>query len=511
MDPHTNPESTNVSAATASATPTMTEGGASSQPTGAPPAAPAAASASASATTINAETQAEIDEAMAELFGPGGGGSAKRSAGRPKVSATAAQHAHDITPVGGVQKAALRGPRVVSAGREHRTGKVVSVGPTDIFFEFGPKELGVAQRIHWPEDQLPTVGSEVEVAIERFEAAESLYICSRPGAVVKAAWESLEVGQTVEGKVVGVNKGGLEVEVAGHRAFMPASQVSLERIPDLSVMIGEKLTCQVAQIDRRGKGNIVLSRRDLLAAERKEKAAKLKDTLNVGDTLDGTVRKIMPFGAFIDIGGVDGLIHISDLSYDRVGFGEQAIAKHLAEGQQVKVKVLKVEWNDADPKKSRISLGMKQLAADPFQTAVNDIKEGADVGGRITRLADFGAFVELAPGVEGLVHVSEIAWRRIGHPKDVLKENEVVRCKVLKIDPGSRKISLSIKAMTEAPAPAGGGEGGGGGGFGRGGKGGKDRMPMRSVEEITKETPALRRLRAQAALKAKSQQLKGGF
>lgn len=502
MDPHTNSVSTD---AASSAAPTDASAVI-------PPAAPGAApTAAPSATAINAETQAEIDEAMAELFGGGGGaggGGAKKERGpKPssKVSATAAQHAHDITPVGGAQKAALRGPRVVSAGREHRLGKVVSVGPTDIFFEFGPKELGVAQRINWPEDALPVVGTEVEVVIERFEAAESLFICSRPGSVVKADWENLEVGQTVEAKVVGTNKGGLELEVAGHRAFMPASQVSLERIPDLSVMIGEKLTCQVAQIDKRGKGNIVLSRRDLLAVERKEKAGKLKDTLNEGDTLDGVVRKIMAFGAFVDIGGVDGLVHISDISYDRVGFGEQAIGKHIKEGQQVKVKVLKIEWNDADPKKSRISLGLKQLAADPFQTAVNDIKEGAEVGGRITRLADFGAFVELAPGVEGLVHVSEIAWKRIGHPKDVLKENEVVRCKVLKIDPGSRKISLSVKALTEAPAPPSAGPGG------KGGKGGKDRMPMRSAEEIMKETPALRRLRAQAALKAKSQQLKGGF
>jgi small subunit ribosomal protein S1 len=484
MDPHTNPSA-----------PTDPNIPVTAQP-------PAPASPPAPATHINADTQAEIDEAMAELFGPGGGGgtSGKKSVTPkpPRGTATAAQHAHDITPVGGAQKPAVRGPRVVSAGREHRTGKVVSVGPSDIFIEFGPKELGVAAKTQWPEDQMPVVGSDLEVVIDRFEAAESIFVCSRPGTVVKAAWESLDVGQTVEGKVVGVNKGGLEVEVAGHRAFMPASQVSLERIPDLSVMVGEKLTCQVAQIDRRGKGNIVLSRRDLLAAERKDKASKLKDTLKEGDTLDGTVRKLMPFGAFVDVGGVDGLVHISDLSYDRVGFGEQAIAKHLSEGQQIKVRVLKIEWNDADPKKSRISLGVKQLAADPFSTAVNDIKEGAEVGGRITRLAEFGAFVELAPGVEGLVHVSEIAWKRIGHPKDVLKENEVVRCKVLKLDPSNRKISLSIKAMTEAPAaPA--------------GRPGKDRMPMRSPEEILKETPALRRLRAQAALKAKSQQLKGGF
>lgn len=497
MDPHSNADSVPASDPAATSRNPETPSTGPAEATANQPAEAAAQPAPA----IDAETQAEIDEAMAALGlapgaapakGGGGGG------GKKKASATLAQHAHDIEPIGGIAKPVVRGPRVVQAGREHRSGKVVSVGPTDIFFEFGPKELGVAQRIHWPEDQLPVVGTEVEVVIERFEPAESLYICSRPGAVTKAAWESLEVGQTVEGKVVGVNKGGLDVEVAQHRAFLPASQVSLDRVPDLSVFIGEKLTCQVAQVDKRGKGNIVLSRRDLLSAERKEKAGKLKDTLHEGDTIDGTVRKIMPFGAFVDIGGVDGLVHISDLSYDRVGFGEQAIGKHLAEGQQVKVKVLKVEWNEEDIKKSRISLGVKQLASDPFQTAAGDIKEGAEVGGRITRLADFGAFVELAPGVEGLVHVSEIAHRRIAHPKDVLKENEVVRCKVLKLDPGARKISLSIKALMEAPAaPA--------------GRGGKDRTPSRSVEEITKETPALRRLRAQAAMRAKSQQLKGGF
>jgi small subunit ribosomal protein S1 len=185
--------------------------------------------------------------------------------------------------------------------------------------------------------------------------------------------------------------------------------------------------------------------------------------------------------------------------------GEQAIAKHIKEGQQVKVKILKIEWNDEDMRKSRIGLGLKQLSADPFQTAVADIKEGAEVGGKVTRLSDFGAFVELAPGVDGLVHVSEIAHRRINHPQDVLKIDEVVRCKVLKIDPGTRRISLSIKAMLPAPEPV--------AGPGGKGKGDKDRGPKRTAEDIMKDTPALRRLRAQAAArdKAKGGALKGGF
>lgn len=462
------------------------------------------AHAAANPAHVDAATQAEIDEAMAAIgLGPapasGGGGSG--GGGRKKGGGQAnAPHGvdHKVTPIGGAQKPKVHGPRVVQAGREHRKGLVVSIGPTDVFLEFGPKSLGVAPKSGWPEDQLPKVGEEIEVVVEKFEPNEQIYVCSKPGTVVKAAWENLEIGQTVEGRVVAVNKGGLEVEVSGHRAFMPASQVSLDRIPDLSVMIGEKLTCQVSQLDKRGRGNIVLSRRDLLEAERREKAGKLKDTLHEGDTVDGTVRKIMPFGAFVDVGGVDGLVHISDLTYDRIGFGEQAIAKHLKEGQVVKCRVLKVEWNDQDMRKSRISLGMKQLASDPFQTAVSDIKEGATVGGRVTRLAEFGAFVELAPGVEGLVHVSEIAYKRVNHPQDELKQDQVVQAKVLKIDPDSRRISLSLKALLEAPAaPA-------------GKKGDKER-PGRTAEEIQKETPALRRMREQAKLRTAEQGMKGGF
>lgn len=463
------------------------------------------------APALSSEVTSEIDEAMAALGftdAPAAGGERKAKKDRQRP---VARPERNVTPIGGYERPKVHGPRVVQAGREHRTGTVVSVGPTDIFLEFGPKELGVAPRAQWPEDQLPVVGTEIEVVVDKYESSENIFVCSRPGAVVKAAWENLEIGQIVEARVSGVNKGGLELEVGGHRAFMPASQVSLDRIPDLSVFIGEKMTCQVSQLDRSGRGNIVLSRRDLLQKERIENAAKLKDTLQEGQTLDGTVRKIMPFGAFVDIGGVDGLVHISDLTYDRTGFGENAVSKHVKEGQQVRVKVLKIEWDAGDIRKSRISLGLKQLAADPFQTAISDIKESAEVGGRVTRLAEFGAFIELAPGVEGLVHVSEIAHRRIGHPQDELKVDQVVQCKVLKIDPDSRRISLSIKAMLPAPEPMGGGGGGGRGGSG-GGRGRRDQGGTpRTEEEIRAETPAMRRLRAQAALRAKQQQLKGGF
>jgi predicted RNA-binding protein with RPS1 domain len=436
---------------------------------------------------LDAQTMAEVEAMMSDANAGTGG----------RVKAPA----HDVVvPKGGRQAAPVRGPRVVQSGREHRTGKVVSVGPNDIFIEFGPKELGVLPRLQYKEgDELPVVGGEVEVVVDKFSAEESLFICSKPGAIVKAAWELLEIGQNVEARVTGTNKGGLELEVAGHRAFMPASQVSLDRIPDLSVMIGEKLVCQVMQLDRRGAGNIVLSRRDLLKAERQEKASKLKDTLKEGQVVEGTVRKIMPFGAFVDIGGIDGLCHISDMTYDRVMPTEKNVQKYVKEGDKVKVQILKLDI-DGD----RVSLGMKQLGEDPFMSATKgEIVEGATVTGSVVRLTEFGAFVKLAEGVDGLVHISEIARRRINKPDDVLKVDQVVQAKVLKIDPGTRKIALSIKALTpeEAPAPG-----------SREAKfaekrAARDAADAARLAELEKETPELRRKREQFRNKS----LTGGF
>jgi ribosomal protein S1 len=440
-------------------------------------------SATTPSTGISAEMHAEIEAAMKEMEQHGAAASAKP--GRP---------------------AQIRGPRVVQAGREHRTGKVVSVGPTDIFVEFGPKELGVVPRIQYPEDQVPVKDQELEVVIDKFESSEGIFLCSRPGAVQKADWELLEAGQVIEARVTGVVKGGLELEVAGHRAFMPASQISSDRVEDLSVFVGEKMKCTVTRVERMGKGNIVLSRRDVLDAERQAQAEKLKESLQEGQTVEGVVRKIMPFGAFVDIGGIDGLVHLSDLTYDRVGFGEKAVQKFVKEGQKVTVRILKLDWEN-----KRLSLGLKQTQSDPFATAVNAIVEGAEVSGRVTKILEFGAFVEIGPGVEGLVHISELDHKRIAKVDDAVKPDEIVRAKVLKIDKDNRRISLSIKALKPLPeiAMGGGGQGGGmggGSGGGRGGKGKKD-FGGRSAEEILKETPALRRMREQA----RNMKFKGGI
>ncbi len=415
---------------------------------------------------LSDELEAEIDDAMAAMEREG-------SLEAPKQPA----------PAGGAAKPAIRGPRVVSGGREHRTGVVVSVGPTDIFVEFGPKELGVVEKSQFGEKPLPEKGDQVELVVNRFDPAESIFICTLPGTVQKADWELLEPGQAVEARVTGTNKGGLELEVAGHRAFMPASQVSLDRVPDLSVFVGEKMACEVQRVDRRGKGNIVLSRRNILQQERQERAKELREKLEEGQTVEGTVRKVMPFGAFVDLGGVDGLVHISDMTHERVPPTEKNVQKFVKEGQAVKVVILKINWEE-----NRISLGMKQLQDDPFVTAMNEVVEGAVVTGRVVQTAEFGAFVEVAPGVQGLVHISELDWKRVATVEEVVKPDEVVKVKVLKIDPETRKVSLSIKQTKEAPQRP-GGPGGRGKGRGRG-----DR-DTRSPEEILKETPEFRRMR----------------
>ena len=453
---------------------------------------------------LDAETEAEIAKAMQEATSPSAGEG-------PSPVMDAALHTPELPDIAphempapeeleaahaAAEKRPIRGPRVVQGGREHRTGLVVSVGPSDIFIEFGPRELGVLPRTQFKDDEtLPVVTNEIEVVVERYDAAESLYLCSRPGAVQKADWELLQTGQIVEARVTGKNKGGLELEVAKHRAFMPASQIDVHRIDDLSVFIGEKMQCKVIRVDRSGRGNITLSRRDLVAEERKQQFEKLKETLAVGQTVEGIVRKIMPFGAFVDIGGVDGLLHVSDLSHDRTTKVENVVK----EGDAVNVQVLKLDWDN-----NRHSLGLKQLQEDPWTASLGEIKEGDELTGTVKKLMEFGAFIEIAPGVEGLAHISELSWQRVQKSSDVVQPGKVVKVKVLKLDADTRKISLSMKQCSDNPVPKGMKKT-----RGKGRRGGE--VDTRSADEILKETPALRRAREQAKKSEKEKGLKSGL
>ncbi|MFZ9880014.1 MAG: 30S ribosomal protein S1 [Phycisphaerales bacterium] len=386
-------------------------------------------------------------------------------------------------------------------GRQVRQGTIIRIHNGDVFVEFGPRSQGVcplSQFLASGDKQPPVVGSERGFVEERFDPFEGLSILSHEGAVQKADSGTLQVGQIVEARCTGMNKGGLDMEIAHHRAFMPAGQVDVRHIADISVFIGEKFPVQIVELNK-DKNRLVVSRKAIVAAERAEQREKLLAVLEVGQTRTATITSVQSYGAFADIGGVDGLIHVSDLSYERV----KNPADVVKVGQVVTVKVVKLDLSQTPPK---IGLGMKQLMADPAIAAMESIESGGTVTGRVTKIMQFGAFIEIAPGIEGLVHISEISHDRIATVDKALRANEIVNCKVLSIDHGKKRISLSIKALIDAPArpepkqgESGGGPGRGGpgrGGPGRGGRGGKG--GLRDDEPIVArpEDPTLRRLRA---------------
>ncbi len=321
-------------------------------------------------------------------------------------------------------------------GRQLKTGTVVRVHGDDVFVEFGPKSLGVCPRSEF--ENPPTVGERLEFTVDRYDAKEGLLLLGRKGAIHKAVWETLGVGQVVEARCTGHNKGGLELEVAQHRAFMPAGQIDLQHIDDLSVFAGQKLPCEIIELDR-SRGRIILSRRRILEAERAVQRDKILSELAVGQTHPAVIRSIQAYGAFADLGGVDGLIHISDICHDRI--------KHPSErvklGDQVQVQVLKLDLEHDPP---RVSLGMKQCLADPYHGQISAISEGDTLTGKVTRIMPYGAFVEIAPGIEGLIHISQLAEERVTRVGSIVKPNEVVTVKVLDVDPKNKRISLSLRA-----------------------------------------------------------------
>jgi ribosomal protein S1 len=227
------------------------------------------------------------------------------------------------------------------------------------------------------------------------------------------------------------------MELAGHAAFMPAGQVAIHHVPDLKIMIGEKFACEVIELNKRAN-RIVLSRRCVLKAERETAKMEMLGTINVGDTHDATITSVQPYGAFADIGGLEGLIHKSEMTWER----NIDPAKFVKVGDVVRIQILDFNRDEEEPK---LSFGMKQLIEDPFVSSMADVAVGEMVNGTVTKLADFGAFVDLGSGTEGLIHISELADHRIKSPKDVVKEQQVVTVKVLSVDAATRRIGLSLK------------------------------------------------------------------
>jgi len=330
-------------------------------------------------------------------------------------------------------------------GQETRSGpqqgKVIGVRGRSVFVDLGAKSEGVIP-VEQFGDKLPSPGDTIEVNVERFDPDEGLLLLTRKGAAVEANWENLRKGLVVEARATKANKGGLEVEVDGIRGFLPISQIDMSRVEDASVYIGQKLRVIVTEAEPR-KRNLVVSRRDLLEQERAEERERTWAELAEGQIRPGVIRSVKPFGAFVDLGGVDGLIHISDMSWARV-----ADASQLAKvGQEVEVKVLKI-----DRQTSKISLGLKQLTPSPWDLAEEKYSRGMVVKGKVTRLMDFGAFVELEPGIEGLIHISELSPNRVRKVSDIVKPEQEVEVRILKIEPDARKIALSLRPLPTAEA-----------------------------------------------------------
>ena len=321
--------------------------------------------------------------------------------------------------------------------------KVQNVTSEDVFCEVGYRSPGVLPARQFPQGKQPRVGEEFLVIVEKYDPENSVILVNLPKATRKARgnWEELSVGQITECIVNKTNKGGLEVTVGGLRAFLPASQVDLGFVSSMDSLVGQKLTVQITELNP-AKRNLVVSRRSVMIAERKELAGAFWEKVEVGQQFTGTVKTIKDYGVFIDLGGADGFLHIGEMSWTRVKHPSEV----LKEGQQCDVVVLSL-----DREKQKIGLGMRQLSSNPWGSVESTYAIGKEVSGKVTRITDFGAFVELEPGVEGLIHISEMDHQRIKKVTDVVNVGQEVQAQVLEVAPDRQRISLSLKALKQKP------------------------------------------------------------
>ncbi len=322
-----------------------------------------------------------------------------------------------------------------------RKGRVVSISKDDVFVDFGGKSQGIASLLQFEEP--PKVGDEIDFNVERYDKSEGLLILTKRGALASnVSWENMEVGQIVEGTVTGVNKGGLELEIKNMRAFMPAGQVDLYFQKDLSTLVGQKFQVEVTQFERDAK-NLIVSRRNILEREKEEQKKKMLLEISEGQIRRGTIRSVMDYGAFVDLGGLDGLLHVSEMTFRR-GRKPSELVKV---GDIVDVKIIKL-----DKETGKMSLSLKQARGiDPWADVATKYGVGTIVTGRVSNIETFGAFIEVEEGVEGLLPISEMSFARINHPSDIVKVGDTVKLAVIKLDELNRKMSFSLKQAGPNP------------------------------------------------------------
>lgn len=321
------------------------------------------------------------------------------------------------------------------------SARVAKIHGDDVFVDLDTRNQGLLPMKQFG-DKAPTVGANIDVVVVRFNAEEGLYDISLPTAAVEIGnWDDVQLGQIVEVTVTGANKGGLECQIAGLRGFMPMGQISIYRVENPEDYVGQRLTAIVTEANR-DRRNLVLSHRGVMERERNEQRDKLLAELAPGQIREGVVRSLRDFGAFVDLGGVDGLVHVSQLSWDRVNHPNEV----LQEGQKIKVRVEKI-----DRETGKIGLSYRELGANPWDNVSTKYYAGARVNGIVSKVMDFGAFVKLEPGVEGLIHISELAHGRVFRTSDVVSQGQEVEVKVLSVDRENQRIGLSLKALLAKP------------------------------------------------------------
>ena len=322
--------------------------------------------------------------------------------------------------------------------------KVIRVTENAVILDVGFKSEGSVSLDEFKDP--PREGDEIEVFLEHLEDQEGAVVLSKKKADFMRVWEKIRIAyesdQPVEGTLIKKIKGGVVVNVMGVDAFLPGSQIALRRVPNIDELLGQSYEFKIIKLNKRRR-NIVVSRRVILETERASKREHLMKELEIGQVRTGIVKNITDFGAFIDLGGVDGLLHITDMSYGRVSHPTEV----LQIGQEVEVKVLDIDWQ-----RERISLGMKQLQNYPWKDVAEKYPVGTRVQGKVVSITNYGAFVELEPGIEGLVHISEMSWtRNVRHPSKIVSIGETIEAVVLKVDETEEKISLGMKQTEQDP------------------------------------------------------------
>ena len=326
------------------------------------------------------------------------------------------------------------------------TGRIIGINEKDVLVDIGFKSEGIISRNEFDKTNLPEIGQKLEVYLEKIEDESGKTVLSKEKAEFLSRWKDLrdihETGKIIKGHIIRRIKGGMVVDLGGVQAFLPGSQIDIRPIKDFDQYIDQDIDLRVVKFNEMRK-NVVVSHKAIIEDSLEEQREELFSKLEVGSVLDGRVKNITDFGVFVDLGGIDGLLHITDISWGRVNHPSEII--NLDETLTVKI-------IDFDEEKRRVSLGLKQLTPHPWENIKTDYPEGSTVKGKVVSMTNYGAFIEIKPGIEGLIHVSEMSWtRHIKNPSEIYALSDIVEAKVLSIDPDQRKISLGAKQLLPDP------------------------------------------------------------